>query len=478
MKPVRSSLAKFFRSRVFMPVFTSVVLGPFAGSLQAQEPEQRKGEMAGYLIIPNKRVAAEYDGGFSMYIAAWPLLERYPGQRFQSGLPGTWMFAKPRAEKVKDLYSDIEGGLGWWRDTEYATETPKFIMGGVAPNFAEWANGPGAGKNRDWSGSFGKYGIAQLSPWLLWPPDGLNLKQGMQGEWLGYGYLPLPLADEKTTTEGKDVATGNQCWTLFLNSKNFKGPVAFFTPYFWSKWAIEQERFRGELLDTRPSDPNRALQMETQHIPSVQGTDAKGNVYARVTPVQFPCDREGRSALVHRVTSYNRSAVWESVKEWFAGGASFDGAIDPSNAMVHEFKEGGYATWQIYPDGTKNKEDKMKVDWGKLATPAIHESNTVGYRWDPTWVRQKENEGKTLAVLPEFYRLVKGEGDKSQWVPVREEEVPEETGLRKVVFEKVRNSKPKTYSTPDQADSSWKAPGPKAGPFTVDVGDGSRLTYY
>ena len=220
------------------------------------------------------------------------------------------------------------------------------------------------------------------------------------------------------------------------------------------------------------------LQMETQHIPSVQGTDAKGNVYARVTPVQFPCDREGRSALVHRVTSYNRSAVWESVKEWFAGGASFDGAIDPSNAMVHEFKEGGYATWQIYPDGTKNKEDKMKVDWGKLATPAIHESNTVGYRWDPTWVRQKENEGKTLAVLPEFYRLVKGEGDKSQWVPVREEEVPEETGLRKVVFEKVRNSKPKTYSTPDQADSSWKAPGPKAGPFTVDVGDGSRLTYY
>lgn len=27
-----------------------------------------------------------------------------------------------------------------------ATGTPKFIMGGVAPNFIEWANGPGAGK--------------------------------------------------------------------------------------------------------------------------------------------------------------------------------------------------------------------------------------------------------------------------------------------------------------------------------------------
>ena len=28
--------------------------------------------------------------------------------------------------------------------------------------------------------------------------------------------------------------TGDNCWTLFLSTKNFKGPVCFFTPYFWS----------------------------------------------------------------------------------------------------------------------------------------------------------------------------------------------------------------------------------------------------
>jgi len=53
--------------------------------------------------------------------------------------------------------------------------------------------------------------IAQLSPWVLWPPDGLNLKQGTRGEWFGYGYLPLPLAQAKDKTEGKDIPTGNQC---------------------------------------------------------------------------------------------------------------------------------------------------------------------------------------------------------------------------------------------------------------------------
>ena len=112
--------------------------------------EIQKGEMAGYLLVPNEKVPETYNAGFSMYVAAWPLLEQYPGHRFQTGLFGTWMFAQYEPPPPIKLYSDIEGGLGWWRDTQFATETPKFIMGGVAPNFSEWANGPGAGKGRDW----------------------------------------------------------------------------------------------------------------------------------------------------------------------------------------------------------------------------------------------------------------------------------------------------------------------------------------
>ena len=98
----------------------------------------------------------------------------------------------------------------------------------------EWANGPGAGKGRNWDKPKGLYGVAQLSPWLLWPPDGLNLKQGTCGQLFGYGYLALPLTQPKSTNAGKKVPTGNHCWTLFLNTRNFKGPLAFFTPYFWS----------------------------------------------------------------------------------------------------------------------------------------------------------------------------------------------------------------------------------------------------
>ena len=334
------------------------------GDLVSGADPIKKGEMAGYLLVPNEKVDGTYNAGFSMYVAAWPLLDAYPGRRFQTGLFGTWMHAQYEAPRSKEekLYSDIEGGLGWWRDTRFATETPKFIMGGVARSFSAWANGPGAGKGRDWSKPQGKYGVAQLSPWVLWPPDGLNLKQGTCGELFGYGYLPLPLTEPKATTAGKDVPTGNQCWTLFLNTKNFKGPVAFFTPYFWTQPSLKDAKVAGLFLDARPSNPNRALQMETQYVPSVQAVDAKGDTYARVAPTSFPLGPDGNSVVVHQVTSYKEEALWDGVESWFAGGSAVTGAIDSAHATVHRFPGRGRATWKIYERGTR-REDKVRLAW-------------------------------------------------------------------------------------------------------------------
>ena len=97
-----------------------------SGSFAAPASDKiREGEMAGYLLVPNEKVPESYDAGFSMYVTAWPLLDSYPGQRFQTGLFGTWMFARNDAPPPIKLYSDVEGGLGWWRDTEYATETDR-----------------------------------------------------------------------------------------------------------------------------------------------------------------------------------------------------------------------------------------------------------------------------------------------------------------------------------------------------------------
>src|SRR5690349_6775656 len=143
-------------------LFRAFILSLFTANALAAEAGKniQPAEMAGYLLVSIDKVPETYNAGFSMYVAAWPLVKTYPGHRFQTGLFGTWMFAQYDGPKPEKMYSDVEGGLGWWRDTRFPTETPKFIMGGVAPNFTEIANGPAHGAG-NWEKPRGLYGVAQ-----------------------------------------------------------------------------------------------------------------------------------------------------------------------------------------------------------------------------------------------------------------------------------------------------------------------------
>jgi len=447
---------------------------------KSDESKIRKANVGGYMITQREKVDESYNAGYSMYAAAWPLLREYSGRSFQSGLFGTWMHPQYDGPlPVEKLYTDIEGGLGWWRDTEFATSTPKFIMGGVQLNFAGWANGPGAGRGRDWSDPKGKYGVAQLSPWLLWPPDGLNLKQGTSGELFGSGYLPLPLTEPTPTTAGTAVPTGNQCWTLFLNTGNFKGPVAFFTPYFWSQASVEDPRLSGLFLDQRPSEPNKAFQMETQHIHSYEATDSNGQTYARMAPTQYPAGPDGNSDLLHRLMVYKKEALWDGVEAWFAGGDPVDGKINLEHALMQKFNKGVRSNWKFYGEHIpKDKRALMNIT--SYMDANVTDSATLRVRWEGDLITKIKTNSHNLITLPEYYKMEKSsEDDMGQWVAVAPEEVPSETGLHKVSFNRAEDDRPSlTYVTPEESDSSWKNPGPAAGPFKTKLGDGSTLTYY
>ena len=433
----------------------------------------QKVEMAGYLIVPTERVNEPYDAGFSIYAAAWPLLSEYPGHRFQTGLFGTWMHPLyPKDAKPKDLYNDIEGGLGWWRDTRFPSTTPKFIMGGVGVNFYDIANGPAYGRGT-WEDPRGLYGVAQLTPWLLFPLDGLNLKQGVNGELFGYGYLPMPFAEAKTKTEGKDVPTGANCWTLFLNAENFKGPVCFFTPNFWARAALRNPAVAGQMLDSRGSDPNKHFQMETQYVPAAMAKDEKGDSYARVAPTSFPVGADGTTVVLHRLTCYDRRALYDGVKAWFDGGPVATGAINPAGALVQSFRPGGGSTWSIYPQGTK-REAKPGLDWKAFATPHIPDPHTYGYQWNADLVTRAR---PGLVTLPEYYRLGSF-GKNGRWSAVTPKDVPASTGLTQMAFDPPKEKPQAPRETQPGEKTTWKIPGPKAGPFQAFLGDGSVVTYY
>lgn len=443
-----------------------------AAAVPASSAEIERGEMYGYLLFEGERVPREFNAGFSLYAAAWPLVDHYPGHEFQTGLLSTWMHPvyEPDQKPKEKCYTDIEGGLGWWRDTRFPTTTPKFIMGGVGPNFSVIANGPGYGAGT-WKEERGLYGVAQLSPWLLFPLDGLNIKQGTRGELFGYGYLPLPLTDPKPTTAGADVPTGNQCWTLFLNTANFKGPVAFFTPYFWSRALLQNPQWAGKLLDSAPSDPNKAIQMETQHIPAVFSSAEDGTLFARLARTSFPLTGEGRSVLLHRHTVYTRAALWDDVERWFAGGPPADGAVKASASTTQRFRASGGSSWSFFPPGLPRKQ-AASLAWKSFATFITPDPLTLGLRWNDELTRKSGG----LVTLPEFFRLGQ-EGGEPRWLVVAADRVPAELGLTRYRFETPEEEPQEPRTTPDEPESCWKTPGPAAGPFQAHLGDGSVVTY-
>ena len=434
----------------------------------------QKTNLGGYLLVPHSPAPQSYDGGFSIYSAAWPLLLKYPGHQYQSGLVGTWMDSQFAGKRPKHMYTDVEGGLGVWRSTRFPAVTPKFHLGGVAVNFSGIVDAPYAGAG-NWEKPRGLFGVAQLSPWLLFPPDGLALKKGTNGQLFGYGYLPLPLTDPQTTTRGKKVPTGNHCWTLFLNTTNFKGPVCFFMPQFWTRPALKNPRFAGQQLDSHWSEPNKAYQMETQYIPAYVSR-SKAGTYARVAQMSFPVGPHGYSTVLNRTTVYNRKAMWDRVNAWFHGGPPASGKIDPADAFVQHFKSRGWATWKIYNHHDAGQKPH-RLAWQSFVTPVAPNPDTYAYKWNLKVVRKVNSPDGPRILLPTYYHLVQ-EGKQQIWKPIAAKDVPASTGLSKVNFNRPHTHKRPAYIMPDAPDSSFKHPGPAAGPFYAHLGDGSVVTYY
>jgi hypothetical protein len=236
---------------------------------------------------------------------------------------------------------------------------------------------------------------------------------------------------------------------------------------------VDDPNLAGMFLDSRPSDPNRHLSMETQYVPWARAADKQGRLYARIAPTSFPRGERGESVVLHGVTVYNKKALWDAVKAWFAGGPPASGRIDPAASVVQAFGGKGGCSWKIEAGG----EAKPGVAWDAFATPFAPQPDTFGYRWNDKLVRRNDTPGGSLATLPEYYRL-EGSGEEARWVAVAPEAVPEETGLAKAGFGPPPAEPLPPYVTPDDPRSCWKKPGPVAGPFEAHPGDGSVVTYY
>jgi hypothetical protein len=477
---ILSSLSPDRFKSALLPFFFLIMFLGLSTPTNGQITNARK---SGFTWISTENVTDKnYGAGYTMYSAAWPIFKHYPGpDNFQTGLTSSWMSTQRTGNEPAQFYTTIEGGLGWWHDTRFGTKIPKFIMGGVSHNFYAWANGPGAGRSntlpngdRDWSTPGGKYGVAQLSNKLLWAPDGLNMAQSLNGEMLGYGYIPLPLTDPIANTNGTNVITGNQCWTLFLNATNFKGPATFFLPTFWTEPVLLDPSLEGLFLDSRPSEPNVGFGIEHAVSPALISRDTDGNPFAKINRLQFPATDTDNSMILNQITVYSPNALWNDLEAWFNGGPAVPPGINDSGIYGVSFiNNGGAMAAEIKENGANGIEHEIELDY---IDNVQQNENIMGFKYDLDIVEKDEHN----FILPEYYKL---DGD-NKWHAVDEASVPLSTNLLSTSVP--ASTRPElTYLTPldpechwQDPNSPWKSPGPVAGPFKAELGDGTTVTYF
>jgi hypothetical protein len=425
----------------------------------------------GYIGFEHQKLPADgkFTAGMGFYAAVWPLVDR-PLANFQIGLPSAWIQPdnsdnkdkplapvgtlartwKPRGPTWSSVFQTIEGGLGYWRGNHFRYGPPKFSMNGTPQCYDYEVGSPG------WSFFYHnealpdhQLGIAQLSNCLLIPPDGLPFQGKPNGEFMGYTWMALPFTD---ATQG-DPPTGDQSWTCFVSANNFNGPIAYYIPETWSKIAklFNEPFLHGRGLDSRPGIMGGGA-MEINTVPCFESSDGKGTTYSKLPKLEFPVDDQGRAFLVQDVTYYSKAALWDAFKSWRDGGPACKGS----------FKQSGAFKPKLTTRTTRYTQSGRPIN----GVERVFDTKVfAGDVWGLQWFT---NNVSAPGQFPQYCKLADGKS-----VAIAASEVPAETKLLTQEFRLAKVGDP--YTSPQ--NGAWTNPGPKLGPFTAKLGDGSVVTY-
>ena len=161
------------------------------------------------------------------------------------------------------------------------------------------------------------------------------------------------------------------------------------------------------------------------------------------------------TVLMQDVLVYSPDALYNSMKAW----------SDSSGAVSGRFDLRGAATPSCMNEPLKFDQHGVPLTGFErfVETTMVGRSGSCsfGLKW----------KGSQPVGFPQYF---KQEGDKMVAVPASQ--VPAETGLPTQTFAPATPGKP--YTSPSGPGTAWTTPGPKSGPFTAALSDGSQVTYY
>ena len=130
------------------------------------------------------------------------------------------------------------------------------------------------------------------------------------------------------------VEVGDQSWTAFINTENFKGPIAFYLPETWAKLSERYPLIEGRGLDARPGIINGGA-MEINTVPHFEATSSDGTQYIKVPKLNFPVNQDRKAPLVQDLKYYNRLTLYNEILNWRENdvpsqGSFISGMISPT----------------------------------------------------------------------------------------------------------------------------------------------------
>ncbi|HRQ63501.1 MAG TPA: hypothetical protein PKZ76_01315 [Xanthomonadaceae bacterium] len=375
-------------------------------------------------------------------------------QQFDQGLciPGTVAYDNwPDQAPWRHLFQTIEGGPGRWASSRFPWSSPKFRVNAVPDCYTNEVASPGWSFHGQLLPPDFRLGLAMLANRLLLPPEGMPFLDTARAPVAGFGWIALPLLPANLSPEG--APTGDQSWTLFLHTRNFRGPVAFFVPAFWSVLHGTDGPAVGRGLDAQPLFIG-SMALEVGITPMFTALDAEGGRWRRIPRMEWPADGSGKAVMLQDIRYYAKQAIWDGIAAWKAGGSAVD-AFDADGIDTPTLDGSNM--------GVTLGGDPVSFDDAYTAgvVQAADGSDAIGMQW-----------GGTLesGVFPEYYHE-----DGDTWRPVPAAEVPAETGLSGRTFAAAPVGE---YPPLDLApESPWSPTGWAAGPCTAALADGSLVDY-
>ena len=402
----------------------------------------------------------DFGWGLSYYTALWDSFPSVPpnGALTASGtwlIPDNWRYSETlcpegtfardsltdRGPSYREVFQTIEGGVGHWNQTRFPSPQPKFRLIGNVDCYTTDSSNPG------WAWSKGDElvpGLVQLSNRIIVPPDGITFEP-QAGALIGAAWLALPLSEPY---ERNGLLVGDKSWTLFLESANFRGPVAYWTPESWSSVTENHPPSQLRGLDHRPIDTEYRIFAAHLDVPSVSTNESDDNWF-RIPQIEFPVDGQGRTIFHQDVTFYGQGAVYDQVKGALDGG-QLPLTVDSSSLMHAPLQT---HRWGLQSDG--------KEVVGLERFVALEDWDTdekEGWAWGLQWPNRS-------GVFPSYFRE-----SGNEWQPVDTSEAPSQLQIPSPFAPATRKS---GYAPPLD-----DGPLPRVSVVTLNDGSVVRYTWY